>query len=296
MGQHTRIKNKLTGGMVLGAIAAGALATAGLSSAPTANATCASFFGINSGGNCTSSQTSIAIAIGTNAQAHATGLFGTAFAAGTQANASTADAFTFASAVGDRAYATSQGWFGIAAQLGPDGDTETFGSVPGGLGVNIALDVSLGSTVPDGVLVAAEGVGNLAVNLFGTGTVAFGQQVRPEGILNVAVTLGGTNNKVSTPLGTGIANYAFSVLGSGNHVSAGPGPVAIAGSIGQNGATITKIGPGFNINGFAVGGAAATQPPTAATGRHAATPTAAAGTHSRAGVAASAAAKRNAAR
>lgn len=38
---------------------------------------------------------------------------------------------------------------------------------------------------------------------------------------------------------------------------AGPGPLAIAGSIGQNGATVTKTGPGFNINGVRVFGAAA---------------------------------------
>jgi hypothetical protein len=87
-------------------------------------------------------------------------------------------------------------------------------------------------------------------------------------------------------------NHAFVILGSNSRAFAGGGPVAIAGSILQTGAYITKVGPGFNINGIVVGGAAAT-PPTAATGRDTTTPTAAAGTHGRAGVAASAAAKRS---
>lgn len=46
-------------------------------------------------------------------------------------------------------------------------------------------------------------------------------------------------------------------FGSGNNVQAGPGPVAIAGSILQTGATVFKFGPGFNINGVKAGGAAA---------------------------------------
>jgi hypothetical protein len=40
-------------------------------------------------------------------------------------------------------------------------------------------------------------------------------------------------------------------------VGAGPGPFAIAGSILQTGAHITKTGPGVNINGIVIGGAAA---------------------------------------
>ena len=52
-------------------------------------------------------------------------------------------------------------------------------------------------------------------------------------------------------------SVAVSLFGSNNDVSAGPGPLAIAGSIGQSGATVTKTGPGFNINGVRVFGAAA---------------------------------------
>ena len=45
---------------MLGALTAGALTTAAMGSVLTAGATCASFFGIGSGGQCTSTLTSIA--------------------------------------------------------------------------------------------------------------------------------------------------------------------------------------------------------------------------------------------
>jgi hypothetical protein len=54
-----------------------------------------------------------------------------------------------------------------------------------------------------------------------------------------------------------IGSVALNAFGSGNTVTALPGPLAIAGAIFQNGKTITKVGPGFNINGIVVGGAAA---------------------------------------
>jgi hypothetical protein len=61
--------------------------------------------------------------------------------------------------------------------------------------------------------------------------------------------------------------------------------VAIAGSILQTGAIVTKVGPGFNINGFAVGGAAAVNPKpatpaatTVGTGKNPTTPRSAAAT------------------
>ena len=60
-------------------------------------------------------------------------------------------------------------------------------------------------------------------------------------------------------------NLAFNDFGNANFVSAGPGPVAIAGLIGQTGAKATKVGPGFDINGLRVGGAAAVGSPKTAT-------------------------------
>jgi hypothetical protein len=41
-------------------------------------------------------------------------------------------------------------------------------------------------------------------------------------------------------------------------VSAGPGPLALAGTIFTNGQTVTKVGPGIAINNFRIGGAQAT--------------------------------------
>jgi hypothetical protein len=262
MGQFTASpKTKFTGAL-LGALTVGALAAGGLGSAPTANATCASFFGFNSGGHCTSTPTSIAIAIGTNAQAHAAGLFGSAFAVGTGPSAVTEGAFTIATAIGDNAQAYGYGVVGMATTLGSNGLAETFGQ--GGshtaLGLNFALDVTLGSTVPIGSEAVAIGISNIAVNLFGNGTTFASDAAVANGNLNAAMTLGGTDNSVAAGLVTGTFNSAFSILGSGNTVHAGPGPVAIAGSIGQTGATITKQGPGVNINGFTAGGAAATPP------------------------------------
>jgi hypothetical protein len=174
----------------------------------------------------------------------------------------------------------------------------TNAAAPGGFGLNLALNVTLGTTTPVGSEVITGGTGNVAINLFGNGTVIGGHEAGAYGLFNSAVTLGGTNNGAAAGLvgpGPGVLNHAFVILGSNSRAIAGGGPLAIAGSILQTGAYITKAGPGFNINGFAVGGAAATQPPTAATGRHGTTPTAEAGTHSSARGVASAAAKRNAA-
>ena len=114
MGKRSSGRTKSTGKIAVSALTAAAIATAGLGSAPTAHATCASFFGIGNSANCTSTPVSIAIAIGTDAQAKATGLFGAAFAVGTNSAALTGDAFTFGVAAGDFAYAAGAGVFGIA--------------------------------------------------------------------------------------------------------------------------------------------------------------------------------------
>jgi hypothetical protein len=71
MSRNTVTRTKLLSAAAASAVAVGALATAGLGSAPSANATCASFFGIGNSADCTSSPTTIAIAIGNGAQAHA---------------------------------------------------------------------------------------------------------------------------------------------------------------------------------------------------------------------------------
>src|SRR6476619_3177611 len=73
---------KIAGALVAGAVTSGLFASAGFGLAPTANATCASGFGIGSNPDCTSTLLSGSLAIGDGAQAHADGLFGAAFVVG----------------------------------------------------------------------------------------------------------------------------------------------------------------------------------------------------------------------
>jgi hypothetical protein len=237
--QHSVIKNKLTGAIAVGALAAGTLATAGLGSAPTANATCASVFGIGNSAQCTSTLFNLAIAVGTNAEAHAGGMlpFGAAVAFGNGAVAEIDTGFSLAVTVGANSRATvSLGAGNIAANI--------FGN---------ATDV------------AASGLGVVAVNLLGNAS-----DVEAVGLGDVAVNLLGNSNTVYASILPG--SVAFNAFGSGNDVEAGPGLLAIAASILQTNATITKAGPGFNINGLGGGGAAAVgnakpATPTAATSR-----------------------------
>jgi hypothetical protein len=296
MGQHTTAKAKFTGAIILGTLTAGALATGGLGSAPTANATCASFFGINNGGGCTSNLTSIAIAIGTGATANASGLFGAAFAVGNNASAIGFDGiFNVAAAVGDNNHAAADFVLTFAAALGGNNASAGAGG-PGGLA---DLAVNVGGNLNNA---QADGLGVLAVNFLGSTTGAASAQ----GVGDVAVNVGGyyagvqgnfsnaTNllspgsqvQALHPPNSEANLSWAFSILGSNNTVQAGYGPLAVAGSLFQTGATITKVGPGFNINGVVVGGATAirnakTSAPTATavrTGRQTAAPAAAAHT------------------
>jgi len=230
------------------------MATASIQSAPTANATCASFFGIGNSADCTSTPTTIAIAIGNGAQARATGLFGAAFAIGESAVATEGQpgpggAFSIGLAVGKKAGATTNGSLSLAAALGPGAQAETQLQ-----GLNAAVTVSTKSTpVPDYSLAA--GTGNLALNLFGSGN-----DVEATGAFNTAVTVGSKSTVLSAGKNTGAFNTAFSIFSTGGDVQAGPGPFAVAGSILQNGKSISKQKPGFNINGIVVGGAAAVHP------------------------------------
>jgi hypothetical protein len=94
------------------------------------------------------------------------------------------------------------------------------------------------------------------------------------GLGNIAVNVLGNYNGVGA---SGLGNVAFSADGRFNNVAAGSGPFAIAGVTNESGISLTKVGPGFNINGFAVGGAAAVH--RAATSQHS-IKSAAAATHS----------------
>lgn len=266
---------RVKSGALLAALVSGALAAGALGGAPSANATCASFFGIGNSAQCTSTLTTFAIAIGNGASATAGGLFGGAFAIGSGAKATTADAFTFATAVGGGSTADAEGLFGIAASLGGNTSTATFGSGKfGNLGLNIALSLTGGASGPSSSTVTAAGIGNIAANLIGdgntpaeSGTLA----VSAEGIVNIAANLLGNNNSVSAGGKGGGGNVAFSVYGLGNTVTAGPGPLAIAGSIAQvnnNAPGVVQSGPGISINGLSIGAAAAVHPPEVAAASH----------------------------
>ncbi|WP_328357746.1 hypothetical protein OG976_03100 [Mycobacterium sp. NBC_00419] len=249
---------KIIGSTTLGAFAAGTLLSVGLASAPAANASCASFWGIGNSADCTSSIGSVAIALGTGAKATATGLFGTAFAAGDNAIATNLGSFTFAITAGNSSAAYTTGLFNIAAQLGSGGQASAEGlSSAGNLGFNISLNIGPGANPWS--YVSTNGIGNIAVNLFGTGTGAFDtNSVTASGIINVAANLGGQKNHLTAVGGSsGAFNTAFNIAGSTNNVTAGTGPFAIAGTILQSNASVVKSGPGFNINGIVVGGASA---------------------------------------
>jgi hypothetical protein len=83
---------------------------------------------------------------------------------------------------------------------------------------------------------------------------------QPTDVGNVAIAVGGRaqSSEQANIVGTnGRGSIGFALFGKGNTVGA-YGPLAVAGSIGQTTATVYKTGPGFNINGLVVGGAAAT--------------------------------------
>jgi hypothetical protein len=253
MTQRTANSNKAIGGLLTAAMASGMFIASALGSVPTANATCASFWGIGNGNGCTSTVGGMAIAIGTGATASAEGFFSTAMALGNHATAAVTGPLSLGVAAGTTSHAT----VGVYA----DGD---FANV--GITLGDDSDVFVGS-------MGSGTFGNIATNLGNHGFAAAG------GGFNIASSVGGTGNTVeasTNPRTIGL-NMAFALFGHGNTVYAFPGPLAIAGSIFQTNQTITKTGPGININGIKVGGAAAPTKAAASSGNktkgHAATAT-----------------------
>ena len=248
-----------------GALAVGAVA--GLGAAPTANATCASFFGIGNSVNCTSNATSIAIAIGDNAAAHASGILGAAYALGKDASAGmmSADIFTMSVALGQSAQAGSGGSLSTAIATGQN--ARSLAGSKGGI-VNLAVDLGnhnpAGAVISDGYLnlavdalgssdVVASGIGNVAVNLLGKANF-----VQAYGKFNNATNFAGNSNTINqlVPVGGSTLTSAWVDFGTKNLVQVGKGPLIIAGSIFQKNSIVAKDGPGININGFKIGGAA----------------------------------------
>jgi hypothetical protein len=219
--------NKAAGGLVATAVAACSFAAAARP-APAANATCASFSGINFGSGCTSTLGGMAIAIGAGATAEAAGFLSTAIAMGTNVTSTVRRTLNLAAVVGTHSTAAA-------------GDTSgtDFGNVATNLGNDSMVD--------------ALGVLNTASNTGG------GNSVAAQGVANNASNLGGGGNIVEAVSNAGTLgfNRAFAIFATNTTVVAFPGPLALAGSIFQNGVTVNKKGPGFNINGLQVGGAAA---------------------------------------
>ena len=265
MSQRVIAKTKFTGVVTAGALAVGVFAAAGLGSAPAANASCASFFGINNGGGCTSTPLSIAIAIGSGATAIAQGLFGAAVSLGNGAFTRTYDAFDFATAVGPQTSALAAGVFALATQLGGSG-SEAVVLGPGSpgtgkIGANIALGV--GDTGPTQTVAA--GFGNIGFTLFDKATGSSTQGVSATGFVNTAAGVGGTDNFAIAGKGTGFGNVAFNILGSGSEAEAAFGPFAWAGTLSQIKATVTQSHPGINLyTRVALGAASVRAKPAAA--------------------------------
>jgi hypothetical protein len=198
--------NKAIVGLAAAAVVSATFVASALSCAPPAQATCASFSGINLGSGCSSTLGGFAIAIGPSV-AIANGFLSTAIAVGNDATAGSFGALSFAVAAGHSqaiAGESDNDFANIAISLGDDSFAQS-GRIGGG------------------------GFGNVATNI-------------------------GNGNLVNA---LGVLNNAFAVFSTNVAVSANPGPLAVAGSIGQSNVLIEKDGPGFNINGIKVGGAAA---------------------------------------
>ena len=243
------------------ALTASALTAAALGVAPTADATCISAFGLGSGGQCTSTLASIAIAIGENAEAHADGFLGAALTLGNASSAETAAGalMNFAITFGDSNFTSAGGIGSIAAVSNSINQTVIAGagSFSSGSVGNIA--VSLAS--PEASQIIAAGIGNLSVNLAGGGNVAgtgvglttvnfmgLGSTLVNVGTLNGITNFTGNNNTITNDVGDGgIANLAFNVIGSDNVITT-RGALAVAGAFGSVGQTVSQDGLGVNIS------------------------------------------------
>lgn len=268
---------------MVGALVTAGLAATGLGSPATANASCASFSGINIGSGCTSSLFGLAIGLGSGATADAAGLFSGSFSIGKNAEAISTGPLNVSVATGTYSLARVLGGFlNAAVAVGSatndlDYAQADAGNSKGGFG-NIALTLSRDSyayaggvyAYLDGPTEDAFGAGNIAVNLGrgndveGIGSVngalgVGGKQpyvnnyVWATGVLNTATSIGGNVNSVfAGTSGSSFANSAFNFLGSNNIVTSGPGPLALAGSVFRSNMDVNKSKLGININGLKV--------------------------------------------
>lgn len=249
---------QVRGRALLGALVSGVLAAGTLTVGPAANATCASFFGIGNSADCTSGFGSIAVALGPNATATAEGILDVAVAIGTDTEAWSVGNVSLALAAGPNERAFSFGTLATALAVGV-GVGSTYAFVIAGDSASDFLNIAIG--------IGKDGAAWAGVNLFASQTdrgnlalfLGQGGMAASAGILNSAINVGGNGAFIDNlARAVGVLSTAVNLGGNNNSVAAGPGPLAMAVSAFTSGATVTKSGPGININGFKVPNTAAT--------------------------------------
>jgi len=255
------------------AIAAGAVGLTGVGSIPAANATCASFFGIGNSANCTSTLTTIAVALGPNAQAHAGGVLGAAISIGDTTSATTAGLLNIAFTHG--AHSTTYAGGTLAAALAVDAHDATVSAGTGPWSNNNWFNVAalVGARTNEASDITVNGIGNLGVGFLssgdidadGTGTVT----VNALGPLNNLVNHGNLSNvsaflaQETTVASTGTVSWAWDVIGVTDSVEANGG-FSVAGALAQENQTVIQNGPGVNLKLRPTAGSARTKAKPAA--------------------------------
>jgi len=262
--------SKLNIPVLVGALTAAALAAATVESIPSANASCASFFGIGNSSQCTSNPTSIAIALGENAEAHADGILGAAFTLGGGSSASTSGLFNLAVGL-NNPFASSplnnSTSAGGVLSLAVAFDNENSSVVAGRGGWNsgdignVAVGWVVGGLNPGDATTSATGVGNLTENILGANSNVDGSgtglvtvnvlggytNLTNRGWFNHITNIVSLNSTLTNDVGDGATgSWVFNVLGQDNTVQAS-GPLAIAGTAISDNQTVTQNGPGVNI-------------------------------------------------
>jgi len=243
------------------ALATSAVTAAAMSAAPTANATCISAFGLGSGGQCTSTLASIAIAIGENAEAHADGFLGAALTLGNASYAETAAGalMNFAVTFGDSNFTSAGGIASLA--LAANGINQEVAAGSGGFGGGNIANIAVSLTSPEATQTLAAGIANLTVNFVGSGAVlgvgvglttvnavGVNASLSNGGTLNTIANLSGNNIRISNFGGNGgVGNIAFNVVGEDNVITTS-GVLAVAGAFGSVGQTVNQDGIGINVS------------------------------------------------
>lgn len=245
----------------MGSVAAAALTVVATVGVPSANATCASLFGLGSGGQCTSTVTSIAIAIGDNAEAHADGMLGAALTLGANATASTnaGALLNLAVNLAQNSLVNAGGIVSFAFAANSTNQTVLAGD--GGYDAGNIGNFAVSLTSPEATRTIASGIGNLAVNFAGSGSVfargvglttlnavGLNSTLDNGALFNTIVNVVGNNNTIANLDNQGgIGNIAVNLVGSDNALFTS-GSLAVAGAFGSTGQILTQTGPGVNVS------------------------------------------------